>query len=284
MTQFELMAQAIDFIEDNLQNAITVTDMAEAVSYSVYHFCRTFNQATHHTPYDYLMRRRLAESARALLHGNRKIIEIALDYQFNSPETFSRAFKRAFGVQPNQQRSQGRVDRRQLMPRLTLAHLSHLHQANHVKPVLAAKGAIELTGVMTLIKDDPLAIMELWDLLGQELGQQLVQAGSYYGLIYYPENWQEHGRLYMAAVETKNVKTTGAAMVTKTIPTSHYARFVHKGLIQDLPLTMDYVYHTWQPRSGQRISYSWAIEHSMRDFRDATEPGFEREIYIPLEA
>lgn len=85
-----LISQAVDFIEDNLKEAIAVADVADAVSYSLYHFCRTFNQATHHTPYDYLMRRRLSLAAQELLQTDKKIIEIALDYQFNSPETFSR--------------------------------------------------------------------------------------------------------------------------------------------------------------------------------------------------
>jgi AraC-like DNA-binding protein len=64
MLHLDLMAQAIDFIEAHLRADVTVGDVAAAVSYSVYHFCRTFNQVTHYTPYDYLMRRRLAEAAR----------------------------------------------------------------------------------------------------------------------------------------------------------------------------------------------------------------------------
>ncbi len=47
MLPLDLMAQAIDFIEAHLQEDITVSDIAAAVSYSIYHFCRTFNQVTH---------------------------------------------------------------------------------------------------------------------------------------------------------------------------------------------------------------------------------------------
>ena len=72
----ETITQAIDFIERNLQRDISVADMAASVSYSIYHFCRTFNKITHHTPYDYLMRRRLSESARELMVSDRKIIEV----------------------------------------------------------------------------------------------------------------------------------------------------------------------------------------------------------------
>ena len=83
MSQLDSMYAAVEFIEANLRSPIRVADMAASVSYSLYHFCRTFNAAVRHTPYDYLMRRRLTESARELVESDRKIIDIACDYQFN---------------------------------------------------------------------------------------------------------------------------------------------------------------------------------------------------------
>ena len=109
MPQLAPIVQALDYIELHLQRPVGVADMAEAVSYSLYHYCRRFNQATLHTPYDYLMRRRLAEAARDLLQTDRKVIEIALDYQFKSPEVFTRAFKRVHGIGPSQFRKRGEV-------------------------------------------------------------------------------------------------------------------------------------------------------------------------------
>ena len=84
MPDLALIAQALDFVELNLKEPIAVADMAGAVGYSLYHFCRTFNQATHHTPYDYLMRRRLAESAQTLLQTDEKINGNAL-FVLNDP-------------------------------------------------------------------------------------------------------------------------------------------------------------------------------------------------------
>ena len=67
MFNLEPMVTAVTFIEDCLQENIKVADMADAVNFSLFHFCRTFNKIVHHTPYDYLIRRRLSESARLLL-------------------------------------------------------------------------------------------------------------------------------------------------------------------------------------------------------------------------
>ena len=104
------MLQAVAFIEDNLKGDIAVSDMAEAVSYSLYHFCRLFNRVIHHTPYDYLMRRRLSESALELLTTEASITDVAYAYGFNRPETYSRAFKRVLGMQPYQWKRQGHRD------------------------------------------------------------------------------------------------------------------------------------------------------------------------------
>ena len=67
MSNVETIFEAIEFIEANLKEAIAVADIADAVGYSLYHFCRVFNRAIKHSPYDYLMRRRLSESAQELI-------------------------------------------------------------------------------------------------------------------------------------------------------------------------------------------------------------------------
>ena len=273
------MIEAIDFIERNLKENITVADIADAVSYSVYHFCHTFNKLTHHTPYDYLMRRRLSESAQELIESDKRIIDVAFDYQFNNPETYSRAFKRMFGVQPQQWRKQGCIDRRSLMPRLTVKHLEHIAKGNYLKAVLEEKDAFQVVGVMTLVQDDPGVISLLWDTLAQEL-EGMDATGCRYGIAHYPEGWQERGYLYLAAVEAESLDVSGSALVVRTVLASRYARFIHKGPYADLGLTLDYVYQTWLPKSGQRLAGRFEIEYHEQDSNDEES---EMAIYIPIE-
>ena len=254
--------RAIDLVEGNLMAAVTVADMAAAAGYSLFHFCRTFNQATHHTPYDYLMRRRLSEAAQTLVRTDRKIIDVAFDYQFNSPETFSRAFKRMFGTQPSQWRREGRVDSRHLMPRLTPAHLRNLHRGNGLKPTLVDLPPLRLTGLMTHIRDDPNAIPALWRLLEGELaGQQpIVSLPGHYGVTFHPENVHTGGRLYLAAVDLGKADLAASACVVKSFPALTCTRFTHAGSIQDLALTYDYVYSTWLPKSDQAHAHPFVLE------------------------
>jgi AraC family transcriptional regulator len=284
MPDIALMSKAVDFIEDNLKQAISVADMAEAVSFSLYHFCRTFNRITHHTAYDYLMRRRLSEAAGALLQSDRKILDIALDFQFNSPETFCRAFKRMFGMQPNQLRKQGCLKSQRLMPRLTLAHIQHINQGPYLKPVLEEKDAFVVAGITILVRDDKRAVSEAWDWFAQELdrGQAIAPAGNYYGIAFYPDDWEQRGYLYMAAVEVAGMEVATSPLVLKHIPALTWTRFIHKGPTRALSLTLDYIYHTWLPQSGQSPAYPWVLEGFGHDFRGADSQDFERDVYIPI--
>ena len=254
--------RAIAYIEGNLQEAISMAQIAEAACYSLYHFCRMFNSLTHHTPYEYLMRRRLSEAARELIDTDKKIIEIAFDYEFNTPETFARAFKRMFGVQPNQWRKQGKLQARLLMPPLTKAYLWHLNRDDALKPVLIEQQAFQAVGLMTLVQQDLSVVRKLWRLLLQELEQTGFSddSASYYGIVWHPENWEREGFFYMAGQAGNATKLKHPALVVTTIPAGAYVRVLHKGPWQERHLSLEYLYHTWLPKSGKRLAFPLEIE------------------------
>jgi AraC family transcriptional regulator len=285
MSSIASIFQAVEFIEANLKEAIRVSDIAEAVSYSLYHFCRMFNRVVHHTPYDYLVRRRLSEAALELTRTGKKVIDIASDYQFSSPETFSRAFKRMLGVQPTQWKRQGGADRRSLMSRLTLAHLEHINRGRYLQPALEEKRDLHFAGVGALVKDDQTVVSELWELLCQELSSSEIAVGAaeYYGIASYPKDWEERGVLYLAAIELGSLEIASPFLVRKSIPAQRYARFVHKGPRQDLGLTLDYVYQTWLPKSGNQLSYPLELEYYGHGLGGETSHESETAILIPIE-
>ncbi len=101
------VGRALDLVEERLRDGIDVGAMASAACYSIFHFVRVFTELTGHGPYDYLMRRRVAEAARELVSGDRSILELALEYRFESPDGFSRAFRRCFGAAPSEARKAG---------------------------------------------------------------------------------------------------------------------------------------------------------------------------------
>jgi AraC family transcriptional regulator len=286
MSHLVAINRALDFVEAHLTQEITVADMAAAASYSLYHFSRTFNRVVHHTPYDYLMRRRLSESARQLLGSDKRILDIALDYQFNNPETYSRAFKRMFGVQPSQCRGQEGLDERLLLPPLTLDYLRHINQGQRLKPSLKEIDTLYLVGLMTLVGDDPEIIPQLWEKLGHELGRVQGVRGTEaaYGITWYPEARAGGERLYLAAVEAASLEAMGSALVVKTIAPLSCASFLHKGSRRELRHTLNYIYGTWLPKSGERLACPMVIEYFGKDWDRCRESEIETEwqLYIPI--
>lgn len=88
------------YISEHLQDPITASDVAKAARYSQYHAARLFKRETGLSPFEYIRRERLTASAHALRSGKHKVIDIALDFVFDSHEGFTRAFTKGFGISP----------------------------------------------------------------------------------------------------------------------------------------------------------------------------------------
>jgi AraC-like DNA-binding protein len=80
-----------DYIAGHIREPITASDVAKAAGYSQFHAARIFKYATGLTPFEYIRRERLTESARALRSDKIRVIDVAFDYVFNSHEGFTRA-------------------------------------------------------------------------------------------------------------------------------------------------------------------------------------------------
>jgi AraC family transcriptional regulator len=100
----ESLQQAIDYMEENLLEAITIEDIAKQAHSSVFHFQRTFSILTDMAVGDYLRKRRLTLAAYELVSGSAKIIDLAYKYGYDTPEAFAKAFRKQHGVTPSEAR------------------------------------------------------------------------------------------------------------------------------------------------------------------------------------
>jgi AraC-like DNA-binding protein len=149
----DCIQQSIGFIEDHLHEPITVSDMADAAGYSIFHFIRSFNQVVCHTPYDYLMRRRLTKSAEDLVSSNRRIIDIAQDYCIGSQESFTRLFRRMFDETPGQCRAAGWVAGWKTFQAKTAEDLCFSSQLDPQSIVITNIETIRLKGLMSRVEE-----------------------------------------------------------------------------------------------------------------------------------
>jgi AraC family transcriptional regulator len=93
--------RCFDWIDSHLKERITVTDLANEIGYTVYHFCRIFYVYQGMTPMEYVLNRRL-QAALVELSEGRKIIDIACEYGFETASGFSKAVKLKYGKTPTQ--------------------------------------------------------------------------------------------------------------------------------------------------------------------------------------
>ena len=89
-----------NFIDDQILQPISLQQLAKAAGYSPYYAARLFKEIIGTTPFDYIRKLRLSGSATALSLGRRPIVDVALEFVFNSHEGFTRAFSRQFGMTP----------------------------------------------------------------------------------------------------------------------------------------------------------------------------------------
>ena len=94
------LRRVLDYIAANVQDDITLTALAGIAGYSPYHFARKFKLATGVPPHHYISRLRLEWAMAELATGKLPLAEIALNAQFSSQASFTRAFHRATGMTP----------------------------------------------------------------------------------------------------------------------------------------------------------------------------------------
>ncbi|MDR1687748.1 MAG: AraC family transcriptional regulator [Clostridiales bacterium] len=101
------MNKAVDYIESNLAGSISYDKAAKIACCSSYHFQRMFSYIANIPLSEYIRRRRLTLAAAELKSNDEKIIDISFKYGYESPEAFSRAFKKMHGVTPAAVRDKG---------------------------------------------------------------------------------------------------------------------------------------------------------------------------------
>lgn len=100
MDWLDRMEKVIEYIESNLDKEINYETIAEISCCSVYNFQRIFSFLFNIPLSEYIRNRRLTAAAAELRKSNIRVIDVAVKYQYESQESFSRAFQKFHGVTP----------------------------------------------------------------------------------------------------------------------------------------------------------------------------------------
>lgn len=100
MNWLEAMNRAVDYMEAHLTEKISMEEVSRAALSSPYHFQRMYHVVTGITLAEYIRRRKLTMAAQDIIAGE-KILDTALKYAYESPEAFTKAFKKLHGIPPS---------------------------------------------------------------------------------------------------------------------------------------------------------------------------------------
>lgn len=94
------LRQAINYINDNLDQKIKLDDVAKLIDISQYYFCHLFKESTGITPYQYVIKQRIEKARELIKQSKLPLAEIAFECGFSSQSQMTQHFRRSVGVTP----------------------------------------------------------------------------------------------------------------------------------------------------------------------------------------
>lgn len=283
MNYREHIEKSIKFMEDHMKENVTIEEIASQSGYSLYHFCRVFNLCMGVSVMEYIRARRLSLAATELSKG-RKVIDIAVDYGFETSGGFTKAFRKAFGYTPTQY-----VERK-----------TGYSEVKHACPAIVKRPAFKVAGYG--IKTDITGasytkdIASFWsNYNGENLESKMYKVlnPAKHGEVglYVPLS-EDGNAIYLLGVIVEDFTNVGEDMMTVEIPNAEYAVFTtnpvdtsnnweQKEFAEVIAGTWKYIFEDWFPGSG------YIFDESKFDFEFYDERCHHRQdtvmdIYIPV--
>ena len=101
--------QTVDYMEQHLTEELDIQAIANHAHLSVFYYQRIFGALCGMTVGEYIRNRRMTLAAQELTRTNSKVIDIALKYGYDSPDSFTKAFQRFHGITPTQAKQPGMI-------------------------------------------------------------------------------------------------------------------------------------------------------------------------------
>ncbi len=281
MNYLRQIQRGIDYIEEHLDEDIHLAEVTRFAGVSHWHFQRMFKALTNETLKAYIRSRRLANSRMKLVQTDESVLTIAIEAGFESQASFTRAFKKAFGLPPARYRAIG--DKHLFLKKIRIEedYLRHLREKVSRTPTIERIRSRTLIGMTTQFYSvdsernnigDKLP--PLWRDFLPRLGEiNHVIAGTCYGVIGQSAPDSELLQ-YTAAAEIPSAakeQPLPQGMEMIIIPETIYAVFTHRGEVNNIDHTVNYIYSNWLSQSGKRHTYGFDLEIYGADYRADSE-------------
>lgn len=277
--------KAIDYVEDHLTEQIDYEETAKRAYSSSFHFQRIFSTICGFTLGDYIRLRRLSLAGRELAENGAKVIDVALKYGYDTPESFSRAFTRFHGISPTQAKSGANI---KTFSRLSVKLI--LHGGTTMNYRIEKKEAFEvLMKKKTYPKNFELTNKEIPEFWGKCHADETIKnlisripEGDVFGLMglsLYERNASDFS--YGIGVSYDGGEVSDESLCIETIPAHTYVVFKCVGAMPEaFQEVYRYVCTEFFPTSSY---YPCGVEIEAYPSDDVKNPDYTCEIWIAVE-
>ncbi|PEB78369.1 AraC family transcriptional regulator [Bacillus cereus] len=287
MDSLKNMNAAMQYIEDNLTHEIDFKEVAKIAFCSEYHFKRMFSFLAGISLSEYIRCRRLTLAAFELKDSDAKVIDVAIKYVYNSPDSFTRAFQNLHGITPSEARSTSRS----LKAYSPMTFQLSIQGGNEMNYRIEEKEPFQIIGIQKRV---PIVfngvneeIASMWKSLDPGAIQTLKSLSNIEptGIISASTNFsegrmEEKGELdhYIGVATTK---TCPEQFKQLEVAASTWAIFEAIGPFPDaLQNVWGRIYSEWFPSSNYELAEGPEI--LWNEQKDISSPNFRSEIWVPV--
>lgn len=281
MDWIKIIENALRYIEENLSGELTVGMIAEKVNISPFYFQKGFSMLCGYSVGEYIRMRRLSVAGSELVTSDNKVIDLALKYGYDSPDSFTKAFTRFHGSTPTDVRRKGALLKSfaPLHIKIILDGGNTMEYRVEEKPEFRVMGVSKIFSYETANADIP----QYWDEIHVQAAVKPVE--GMYGICFDEEMGGNRFR-YMIADDLEEGEAEEKNLETYEVPRHTWAIFPCRGA---MPLSIQEVnqriFSEWLPAGNYEIAEGYNIEYysDSAEFKDGTQdPDYYAEVWIPV--
>ncbi len=275
------LQRVCEYIQQHLDDELDLNTLSQVASLSKFHFHRIFVANTGVNLMKFIQLCRLKRASFQLAFStDTKIIDIALQSGFDSPEAFSRAFKRSFDQTPSAFREKPRWSSWHerfvfsLPPREIMMNVNIVERAEEKIAFISHHGAPERVF-------ETAAQFIQWR---KETGLSPIAKSRTYGIPFSdPEQTlSDEFRFDIAGTITADIPQNTYGVSTGTLPKGNYAVIRHLGSHDNIKDSVYYLYRDWLPQSAREVGDFPVFFHYHNFVHDVDECDLITDIYLLL--